>query len=54
MALVAMCKGFKVTAMGCVKVSCYGQGFSAISLILSAARKGFFDHLALGCYLKGF
>ena len=49
-----MCKGFKVTAIGCVKVSCYGQGFSAISLILSVARKGFFDLLALGCYLKGF
>ena len=41
MALVAMCKGFEVTAIGCFKVACYdGRGVSAISLILSAARKG--------------
>ena len=40
MALVAMCKGFKVAAIGCIKFSCYEQWFSTNSLIFNAARKG--------------
>ena len=54
MASVAMCKGFKVTAIGCVKVPCYGKGLkqfhsyrvlharvSSIILHVVAIDKGF-------------
>ena len=41
MALVAICKGFKVIAIVWIGFGCYVQGFQVIAMALVAICKGF-------------